>query len=61
MPLGDEEEDAEGGSEERFKKKGAADEEKERVAGVIYGLGEVLEQVKEVIAVFTVAYRRYHW
>ena len=36
------------GAEERSKKKGAADEERERVAGVIHGLGEVLEQVKEV-------------
>lgn len=44
----DDDEEAEG-AEERAKRKGQADEEKDRVDSVLAGLGEVLEQVKEVI------------
>ena len=43
----DEDGEAEG-AEERAKRKGQADEEKDRVDSVLHGLGEVLEQVKEV-------------
>jgi hypothetical protein len=43
----DDDEEAEG-AEERAKRKGQADEEKDRVDSVLAGLGEVLEQVKEV-------------